>query len=105
MAAATDYRRVQTPDVKNGVELMFGGRNICENAACVRFVDEQRSGNGLKLITAAGPRIDGWTLEAPGEKDVFDSDRFTIANDKIGKRDCGLGFGRVEVLAWQENSS
>ena len=71
-AAATDYRRVQVFDVKKGLELVTGIRNLGASAVCVRFVDEQRSGNELKLLVAAGPRIDAWAFEGHGEREVSD---------------------------------
>ncbi|KAF6221607.1 hypothetical protein HO133_001573 [Letharia lupina] len=74
VAAATDDGRVQIFDVKKGVELECRIKNLGANAACVRFVDEQRSGNGLKLMVAAGPRIDGWAFEGPGDRDIHDRD-------------------------------
>ena len=60
VAAATDDRRVQIFDVKKGAELVSGIKNLSGNAACVRFVDEQKSGDGLKLMVAAGESIDAW---------------------------------------------
>ena len=59
IAAATDDSRVQILAVKGDVGLAAGIKNHGVNAACVRFVDEQRSGNGLKLMVAAAPKIDG----------------------------------------------
>ena len=75
VAAATDDRRVQIFDVKQGVELKSGIKTFGANAACVRFVDEQRSGVGLKLMVAAGPKIDEWAFEGSREKCLFDEDR------------------------------
>lgn len=63
VTAATDDRRVQIFDVKQGVELKFGIKPFGVNAACVRFVNEQRSGDGLNLMVAAGPNIDVWAFE------------------------------------------
>ena len=63
VAAATDDRRVQIFDVKKGVELKSGIKNLGANAACVRFVDEQRSRDGLKVMVAAGPAIEEWAFE------------------------------------------
>lgn len=78
VAAATDDRRVQIFDVKKGVELESAIKSLVENAACVRFVDEQSSGNGLKLMVAAGASIDGWAFEGPQgleERGFFDRDK------------------------------
>ena len=58
----TDDRRVQIFDVKKGVELNSGVENSRENYTSVRFVDEQMSGEGLKLMAAAGPRIEWWSF-------------------------------------------
>ncbi len=33
--------------MSKGVELIFAGRSICENATGAKFVDEQRSGNEI----------------------------------------------------------
>lgn len=74
VAAATDDKRVQIFDVKNGVELASGMKNLAVNAACVKFVDEQRSGNGLKLMVAAGPKIEGWAFEGSGKDTIDDAD-------------------------------
>ena len=62
VAAATDDGRVQIFDVKKGMELKSGIKNLCANAACVRFVDEQRSMDGLKVMVAAGPVIEEWSF-------------------------------------------
>ena len=62
VAAVTDDRRVQIFDVKKGVELSSGIRKARENYTCVRFVDEQTSGEALKLMVATGPRIDRWSF-------------------------------------------
>ena len=70
VAAATDDRRVQIFDVKQGVELNTRIRDVFAKFSCVRFVDEQMSGEGLKLMVAAGSRIDWWTFEGPREKSV-----------------------------------
>ena len=57
VAAASDGR-VQLFGVKRGVESVSSIKSVERNAVSVRFVDEQRSGNGLKLMVAAGRRID-----------------------------------------------
>lgn len=74
VAAATDDRRVQIFDVKKGAELVSGIKSLDENAPCVRFVDEQNSGNGLKLMVAAGESIHGWAFEDSGKGGFFDRD-------------------------------
>ena len=75
VAAATDDRRVQIFDVKQAVELKSGIKTFGANAACVRFVNKQRSGDGLNLMVAAGPEIDEWAFEGFREKCLFDEDR------------------------------
>ena len=72
VAAATDDKRVQIFDVKKGVELGCGIKSLGANAPCVRFVDEESSGDGLKLMVAVGPRINAWAFEGPGERGVND---------------------------------
>ena len=44
VAAATDNRSLQILDVKKLVEVDEGTKRLEKNAACVRFVDEERSG-------------------------------------------------------------
>lgn len=40
---------------------MDNGTKLLEkNAACVRFVDDERSGEGLKLLVSAGHNIDDY---------------------------------------------
>lgn len=65
---------MQIFDVKKGIELVSPIQNLGANASCVRFVDEQRSGNGLKLMVAAGRRIEGWAFEELGERNALDPD-------------------------------
>ena len=65
---------MQNFHIKKGVELQSGIRNLGANAPCVRFVDEQRSGNGLKVMVAAGLRIEGWAFEDSGEENALDRD-------------------------------
>ena len=74
VAATTDDRRVQIFDVKKGVELVPGIRNLNANAASIKFVDEQRSGNGLKLLVASGPRIDSYGFEDSEQRCLWDRD-------------------------------
>ena len=62
VAAATDDGRVQIFDVKKGVELKSEIHNGLRNYTCVRFVDEQRSGEGLKLMAGAGSGIQWWSF-------------------------------------------
>ena len=62
LAAATDDGRVQLFDVKKGVELSSGISARFGNYTCVRFVDEQRSGEALKLMVATGPMIEWWSF-------------------------------------------
>ena len=80
IAAASDDGRVQIFDIKKGVELVSGIKNLGANAPCVKFVDEQRSGNGLKVLVGAGSRIESWAFEAPGEKDALDRDEAHYLN-------------------------
>ena len=40
-----------------------GTKRLEKNAACVRFVDEERSGEGLKLMVSAGYNIDELAFE------------------------------------------
>ena len=62
LAAATDDGRVQIFDIRKGVELSSGISNDFENYTCVRFVDEQTSGEALKLMVAKGPRVEWWSF-------------------------------------------
>lgn len=48
---------MQIFDVKQGVELKFEIKPFGANAACVRFVNEQRSGDGLNVMMTARPNI------------------------------------------------
>ena len=75
VTAATDDRRVQIFNVKQGVELKFGIKAFGANAACVRFVNEQRSRGGLNLMVAAGPNVDEWAFEGSRENCLFDEER------------------------------
>lgn len=75
VTTATDDRRVQIFDVKQGVELKFGIKPFGANAACVRIVNEQRPGDVLNLMMTAGPYIDEWAFEGSREKCLFDEDR------------------------------
>ena len=97
VAAATDDRRVQIFDVKQGVELKSGIRTFAANAECVRFVDEQRSGDGLKLLVAAGPKIDEWAFEGSMEKSVF-SMKTGPTDDGVEGQGCSL-FNYIRLLA------
>ena len=62
VAAVTDDRKVQIFDIRKGVELSSGISNDFENYTSVRFVDEQASGEALKLMVATGPRIEWWSF-------------------------------------------
>lgn len=65
---------MQIFDIKKGAELQSGNKNMGANASCVRFVDEQRYGYELKVMVAAGLRIEGWALKGPGERNALDRD-------------------------------
>ena len=62
VAAATGDGRVQIFDVRKGVELRSGIKNDYEHYKCVKFVDQQESGEALKLMVAAGERIEWWSF-------------------------------------------
>ena len=62
VAAATGDNRVQIFDVRKGVELTCGIRDRYQNYTCVKFVDEQESGEALKLMVAVGSKIEWWSF-------------------------------------------
>ena len=53
--------------MKKGIELKSGIQALGANASCVKFVDEKRSTNGLKLMSVAGPHFHEWAFENPEE--------------------------------------
>ncbi len=63
VAATTDNGRVQIFDVRKRGELASNIKYLDRNPACVKFVDDEASRHGLKLIVAAGDRIESWAFE------------------------------------------
>ncbi|KAL9050809.1 MAG: hypothetical protein Q9206_004942 [Seirophora lacunosa] len=66
VASGTEDQRVQIFDLKSGLELGVGNQDLLPNdtltghARCVKFVDHDFNGDGLRLLVANGTRIDAW---------------------------------------------
>ena len=73
-AAATDDGRVHIFDVKRGLELDSGIKDLGSNAVCVRFVDEKKSRSGLKLMVAVNHTINEYIFEGAEDEDFLDRD-------------------------------
>ena len=58
----TEDGRVQIFDAKSNVELYSRIEDPNENYTCVKFVQEEKSGEALKLMAAVGPRIEWWSF-------------------------------------------
>ena len=74
VAAATDDGRVQIFDVKRGLELDSGVKDLDSNATCVRFVDEKMSGSALKLMVATSNTMNEFIFEGAEDEDFLDRD-------------------------------
>ena len=93
LAATTDNRTVQIFDVKKGVELASNIKDLDNNAGCVKFVDDEDSRHGLKLIVAAGDRIESWSFENSDPILPYDIDDDCESSLREQKKSVAIGDG------------
>ncbi|KAL8718243.1 MAG: hypothetical protein Q9225_004601 [Loekoesia sp. 1 TL-2023] len=66
VASGTEDKKVQIFDLTSGRELEIGNKNMLPNdtmtnhARCLKFVEHDFNGDGLRLLVANGRRIDAW---------------------------------------------
>ncbi|KAL8648235.1 MAG: hypothetical protein Q9210_005112 [Variospora velana] len=66
VASGTEDQKVQIFDLKSGLELGVGNQDLLPNdtltghARCLKFVEHEFNGDGLRLLVANGTRINAW---------------------------------------------